>query len=68
MEDSSTILWGMLFGSLGLGYFMYGKRQKRVMPFACGLALMVFPYFIANFWLLIGVGIVISALPYFIRL
>ena len=68
MEDGSVLLWGMLFGSLGLGYLTYGKRQKTVMPFACGLALIVFPYFVATLWLLLGIGLVLSALPYFIRL
>lgn len=67
MEDGSVLLWGMLFGSLGLGYLTYGKRQKKVMPFACGLALMVFPYFVTNLWLLLGIGVVLSVLPYFIR-
>jgi hypothetical protein len=66
--DSSTLFWGMLFGSLGLGYLSYGKRQKRTVPFVCGLALIVFPYFVTSFWLLIAVGLVLSALPYFIRL
>lgn len=66
--DSSTLLWGMLFGSLGLGYLQYGKRQKRAVPFACGLALIVFPYFVSTIWLLIGIGVVLAALPYFIRL
>lgn len=67
MEDSSILLWSMLFGSLGLGYLSYGKRQKKIMPFACGLALLFFPYFIANLWLLLGIGVLIAALPFFIR-
>jgi hypothetical protein len=66
--DSSTLLWGMLFGSLGMGYLQYGKRQKRTVPLVCGLALIVFPYFITSPWLTIGIGVVLSVLPYFIRL
>lgn len=68
MMDGNVLFWGMLFGSLGLGYLSYGKRQKRVVPFACGLALIVFPYFITSLWLLLGIGLLISAIPYFIRL
>ncbi len=66
--DSSTLLWGMLFGSLGLGYLQYGKKQKRAVPFACGLALIVFPYFITSPWWTIAIGLVLSVMPYFIRL
>lgn len=65
--NASLLLWGVLFGSLGLGYFIYGKKQGAVMPLLCGLGLMVFPYFISSTWLLVGVGVVLAALPYFVR-
>jgi len=42
------LLWGLLFGSIGLGYFIYGKKQRAVVPLVCGLALMLFPYFVSN--------------------
>jgi len=64
----SLIFWGILFGSVGLGYFVYGKKQRAPVPFFCGLALMVFPYFVSNALVLVCVGAVLSALPYFIRL
>lgn len=38
------------------------------MPLVCGLTLMVFPYFVFNMWLLVGIGIVLIAIPYFLRL
>jgi hypothetical protein len=66
--DANVLFWGMLFGSLGLGYMSYGKRQKRMVPFACGLALIVFPYFVTTLWLLLGIGVLISVIPYFVRL
>lgn len=64
---ASLLLWSVLFGSLGLGYFVYGKKQGALMPLLCGVALMVFPYFITNIWLLVGVGALLAALPYFFR-
>lgn len=66
--NDGVLLWGMLFGSLGLGYLSYGKRQKRGVPFICGLALIVFPYFVSSLWLLLGIGVLLSAIPFFIRL
>ena len=32
-----------------------------------GVALMFFPYFIPNVYLLVGIGIVLCAVPYFFR-
>jgi hypothetical protein len=36
-------------------------------PLVCGLALMVFPYFVSNLILLVGIGAVLVAIPYFFR-
>jgi len=68
MTSTSTLMWGMLFGAIGLGFFVYGKKQKAVMPFLSGIALMVFPYFISNIYLLVLSGIVLIALPFIIKL
>ena len=68
MDSQATLLWGLLFGSIGLGFFLYGKKQRAVVPLLCGLALMGFPYFVSNVILLIVIGAVLMAIPYFIRL
>ena len=59
-------MWGLLFGSIGFGFFVYGKKQRAVLPLLSGLGLMVFPYFISNTLLLVGIGIVLVALPFVI--
>ncbi len=64
----ATLLWGLLFSSIGLGFFIYGKKQRAVVPLVCGIALMVYPYFISNTMLLVGIGVVLMAIPYFLRL
>jgi hypothetical protein len=64
---TAVLLWGLLFGSIGLGYFIYGKKQRAVVPLVCGLGLMVFPYFVPNTMLLVGVGALLVAIPYFFR-
>ena len=64
---TAVLLWGLLFGSIGLGYFIYGKKQRAVVPLVCGLGLMVFPYFVPNTMLLVGVGAMLIAIPYFLR-
>ena len=66
--DTSALLWGLLFGSIGLGFFVYGRRQKTVVPLVCGIALMIFPYFVSNTVLLVALGLVLIAVPYFVRM
>jgi hypothetical protein len=66
--DTSSLLWGLLFGSIGLGFFVYGRRQKTVVPLVSGLALMIFPYFVSNTILLVTLGIALITLPYFVRM
>jgi hypothetical protein len=66
--DTSSLLWGLLFGSIGLGYLIYGRKQRAVVPLLCGLSLMVFPYFVSSNILLVAIGVVLMAIPYFFRL
>ena len=65
---ASSIFWGFLFGSFGLGYFVYGKKQNAIVPLVCGLGLMVFPYFVSNTVLLVAIGVALIVIPYFVRI
>jgi hypothetical protein len=65
--DSTTLFLGFLFSTFGLGFFMYGKKQGAIVPLSCGLALMVYPYFVSNPYVLTGAGIVLMLIPYFVR-
>ena len=67
METEAQLIWGMLFGTIGLGFFVYGKKQRATMPLIVGIALFVFPYVMPNLSMLIIVGLILVALPYFIR-
>ena len=66
--DASLLLWVMLFGSIGLGFFMYGKKQRAAVPFIVGVALFVVPYIFTNVYALVAAGVVLIALPYFVRI
>jgi hypothetical protein len=66
--SASSLFLGVLFGSVGFGFFLYGRKQRTIVPLVCGLALMVVPYLIPNAWLLSAVGLVLVAVPYFVRL
>lgn len=68
-ESGSTaaLIWGLLFGSIGVGFFIYGRKQKAIVPLCVGIALCLFPYFIANVYVLVLIGVVLMAIPYFVR-
>jgi len=68
VEDTSQLIWGLIFGSIGFGFFLYGKKQRAAIPLITGIALMVFPYFISNVYLLVIVGAALMALPYFVSI
>ncbi len=68
MKGTSLLIWGMLFGAVGLGFFIYGKKQRSVVPLLTGIALFLFPYFIQNVYILVIVGVILVAIPYIIRI
>jgi hypothetical protein len=63
----AALLWGVLFSAIGLGYFMYGKSQTRLVLLICGLALMIYPYFVSGGWATFLLGVVLTALPWLAR-
>ena len=63
----AELVWGMLFGAIGLGYFVYGKKQAAVLPLLCGIGLMIFPYFVSGTWWTLLVGGVLMAVPWIWR-
>mgnify|MGYP000352502301 CR=1 FL=1 len=65
---TTQLVLGLLFGSVGLGFFVYGRRQRAVVPFLCGVALMAFPYFVSNTVVLVALGCALCALPFVFRI
>ncbi|MFT7652918.1 MAG: hypothetical protein ACI9ON_002526 [Limisphaerales bacterium] len=65
--SETWLLWGLIFGSIGLGYVIYGRKQKNTVVFLSGLALMVFPYFVSGTLALVGVGILLICVPFVIK-
>lgn len=67
MDSTTSIMWGILFGAIGAGYLIYGKKQRRGIALLSGVVLCVFPYFVSNIFLMILIGIIFMALPFFVR-
>ena len=68
MDSTAVLLWGLLFGSVGFGFFLYGKKQKAVVPLITGIILCIVPYFIANVYALVIVGMILMAIPFIVRI
>lgn len=67
LGSTAVLMWGLLFGAIGTGFFIYGKKQKAIVPLCVGIALCVFPYFVANVYALVLIGVALMAIPYFVR-
>ncbi len=65
--DTTLIFTGLLFGSIGMGYIIYGRKQSNLIAFLAGVGLCVFPYFISSVWMSIALGAGLVLLPFMIR-
>jgi hypothetical protein len=54
--DMGPLVASLIVSSVGLGLFMYGKREVRTTQYAFGLVLMVAPYFTDTVTSTLGVG------------
>jgi hypothetical protein len=64
LGDSTSLVWSLVFGAIGTGYFMYGKKLQRAIPLGCGLGLIVVPYFVTGLLPLVAIGAVLCVVPF----
>lgn len=62
--STAYLLWSLLFGSIGVGYFIYGKRQQKFSALGAGAALCVYTFFVSNTYLLVAIGVGLLAVPF----
>ena len=62
--DSTVLLISVITGAVGMGYFVYGKRQQHFMALVCGLGLCVVPYFIDSVGVIIGLSLLLIVFPF----
>jgi hypothetical protein len=57
------LMASMLVSTVGFGLFVYGKKQSRLPQLVTGIALMVYPLFVASVaWMLGIAGALIGAM------
>jgi hypothetical protein len=65
--NGANLVGGLVFGSIGFVAFIYGKRMHLWKMMLCGLALMIFPYFVDNMSILYSVGAAGTLALFFLR-
>jgi hypothetical protein len=56
------LIW-LITGAIGVVYFIYGKKQTRLMFMIAGGALCIYPYFFSNIIVSIIIGVILIAIP-----
>jgi hypothetical protein len=61
MFSSSTLFASLIWGSIGFGFAIYGKKQRATAPLVGGILLMGISYLIGSALLMSLVGAVLVA-------
>ena len=67
MFSATSLFVGLITGAFGLGYFIYGKKQGKMIFMVTGVALMVYSYLFSSAVLLSIIGVVLLALPFVVK-
>lgn len=52
LPDSKFLFASLLWGSIGFGYFLYGKRQQSTLPMIGGVVMVAISYLVGSwFWM-----------------
>jgi len=62
--DTTTLFLGLIFGSIGMGYLIYGRKQKHGIALLSGVALCVLPYLVSDMLFITLLGAGFMALPF----
>jgi len=65
--SAPNLIGGLVFGSIGFIAFIYGKLMTLWKPMFCGIALMVFPYFVENTAMMFAIGSAATIALFFLR-
>ena len=62
--DYTYLFLSLIFGSIGCGYFIYGKKQGKPMALVAGLLLMGCPYFLPSVLSMVIVSCLFMVFPF----
>ncbi|WP_035051712.1 hypothetical protein [Andreprevotia chitinilytica] len=67
LPSPAVLFAGFLFSLIGFIAFRYGKKQQQMKTMIIGIALMVYPYFVPETWMLYLIGVALCAGLYVFR-
>lgn len=62
--DGNYLLASFAVSLVGAGFFMYGRKQGRPPQIAFGVIAAIYPYFITNPWLILGVFVALLGMMF----
>jgi len=62
--DGTSLFLGMLWGAVGSGYFIYGKKAARAGFLICGIGLVLIPMFVSSVLYNAVIGVALLAIPF----
>jgi hypothetical protein len=66
MFTTSFLFASLIWGSIGLGYFIYGKKQQSLSAMMGGILMMIVSYFIVSALAMSLVSVGIIAMVYWL--
>ncbi|MDD5200853.1 MAG: hypothetical protein PHC88_13735 [Terrimicrobiaceae bacterium] len=64
---AENLFGSILFSAIGMGAFVYGKRNALWKPLILGVVLMVYPYFIGETWMMFTAGTALTTALFVFR-
>lgn len=64
--DANFLFASLIWGSVGVGYFIYGKKQQEPVPLVGGVVMIGVSYFVASALLMSLVSLAIMAAVFFV--
>ena len=68
MSFELWLMIGVITGAVGMGYFVYGKKQSKPVPLFAGILLCVYPYFFDGLIPVIAIGVALIVAPFVIKI
>ena len=65
--DEYTLILSLFVSSLGMGYFVYGKKTQSFTFMVAGGLMTFYGYFVDSFLLSVVIGVVLMVAPFVLR-
>ena len=66
--DGTSMMLGMIWGAIGTGFFIYGKKQSRAAYLLCGIGLCLLPLFVSSVLYNAIFGTILTIAPFKIEI